>query len=294
MATALLGLGRMGEGIARTLLSKGHTLTVWNRTAARALPLATAGAHVVSTPQEAATHATLVMTMLADDEAVTHVVEGCDGLLGTMAKGAVHVSLSTISVSLSRKLASAHTTAGQGFVAAPVFGRPAAAASGQLLVVAAGPDDQVAQVRPVLEAFSRQLVVLGRNPEQANACKLAGNFLIASMIEALGEALAFARRHDIEPRLFLETVNGGLFKSPIYETYGTIVAEKRYAPAGFAMPLGLKDMRLALQAADAAGVPMPLASLIHDHLLAAIGRGKQDLDWSAIAQLAAENAGLVD
>jgi 3-hydroxyisobutyrate dehydrogenase-like beta-hydroxyacid dehydrogenase len=284
----------MGDGIARTLLSKGHPLTVWNRTASRALPLASAGARVVATAAEAVSGASVVLTMLSDDEAVFRTVEGCEGLLGTMAKGAVHVSLSTISVSLSRKLASAHATAGQGFVAAPVFGRPAAAASGQLLTVVAGPDEHVLKARPVLDAFSRQVVVLGRSPEQANACKLAGNFLIASIIESLGEAFAFVRRHDIDPKVFLDTVNGGLLKSPTYDTYGTIVAEGRYSPAGFAMPLGLKDVRLVLQAADAAAVPMPLASLVHDRLLAAMGRGKQDLDWSAIAQLSAEDAGLHD
>jgi 3-hydroxyisobutyrate dehydrogenase-like beta-hydroxyacid dehydrogenase len=292
MATTLLGLGKMGEGIARTLLSRGHPLTIWNRTAARAMALADAGARPAPTLQDALTDAGIVLTMLADDDAVSQVVESRDGLLATLGKGAVHVSLSTISVALSRRLASAHEAAGQRYVAAPVFGRPAAAAAGQLLVVAAGPDDAVAAARPVLDAFSRQVVVLGPAAEQANACKLAGNFLIASLIEALGQAFAFVRRHEIDPKVFLDTVNGGLFRSPVYETYGTLIAEERYSPPGFALPLGLKDMRLVLKAADAVGVPMPLASLIHDHLLAAIGRGKQDLDWSAIAQAAAEDAGL--
>ncbi len=292
MPTALLGLGGMGDGVARTLLSRGHALTVWNRTPARALPLASAGARVVATIAEAVSGADVVLSMVADDSAVVSIVEGSEGLLATMGRNAVHVSLATISVALARKLAAAHSSAGQGYVSAPVFGRPAAAASGQLLVVAAGPDDQLAKVRPVLESVGRQLVVVGRGPQQANAFKLAGNFLIASMIEALGEAFAFVRRHDVEPKPFLETLNGGLFKSPVYETYGTIIAERRYSPAGFALPLGLKDVRLLLQAADASGVPMPLASLLHDHLLAALARGKGELDWSAVAQLIAEDAGL--
>jgi 3-hydroxyisobutyrate dehydrogenase-like beta-hydroxyacid dehydrogenase len=292
MATALLGLGGMGDGVARTLLSRGHALTVWNRTPARALPLASAGARVVATIAEAVSGADVVLSMVADDSAVVSIVEGGEGLLATMGRNAVHVSLATISVALARKLAAAHSSAGQGYVSAPVFGRPAAAASGQLLVVAAGPDDQIAKVRPVLESVGRQLVVVGRAPQQANAFKLAGNFLIVSMIEALGEAFAFVRRHDVEPKPFLETLNGGLFKSPVYETYGTIIAERRYSPPGFALPLGLKDVRLVLQAADASGVPMPLASLLHDHLLAALARGKGELDWSAVAQLIAEDAGL--
>ena len=278
MPTALLGLGSMGDGVARTLLSRGHALTVWNRTPARALPLASAGARVVATIAEAVSGADVVLSMVADDGAVASIVEGGEGLLATMGRNAVHVSLATISVALARKLAAAHSSAGQGYVSAPVFGRPAAAASGQLLVVAAGPDDQIAKVRPVLESVGRQLVVVGRAPQQANAFKLAGNFLIASMIEALGEAFAFVRRHDVEPKPFLDTLNGGLFKSPIYETYGTIIAERRYSPPGFALPLGLKDVRLVLQAADASGVPMPLASLLHDHLLAALARGKGELD----------------
>ena len=292
MTTALLGLGRMGEGIARTLLGRGHGLAVWNRTTSRAIPLGEAGARVAASIDEAVAGADVVLSMLADDAVVTAVVEGSHGLLGTMGRGAVHVSLSTISVALARKLAAAHMSAGQGYVSAPVFGRPAAAAAGQLLVVAAGHDDHVAKARPVLEGIGRQLVVLGTAPHQANALKLAGNFLIASVIESLGEAMALVRRHDIDPKVFLDIVNGGLFKSAIYETYGTLIAEQRYSPAGFAMPLGLKDMRLVLQAADAAGVPMPVGSLLHDRLLGAMGRGKGDLDWSALAQAIAEDAGL--
>jgi len=292
MTTALLGIGQMGIGIARTLLSRGHALTVWNRTAARSLPLADEGARVAQTIPEAVAGADVVLSIVADDSAVTAVVEGREGLLASMGRQAIHVSLSTISVSLARKLRAAHLAVGHGYLSAPVFGRPAVAASGQLLVVAAGPDDQVLRARPVLEAIGRAVVVIGHSPEQANALKLAGNFLIASMIEALGEAIALARRHDIAPAAFLETVNGGLFKSPVYDTYGGLIVDERYSPAGFALPLGLKDIRLVLQAADAAGVPMPLASLVHDHLLAAIGRGKGDLDWSAMAQLIAEDAGL--
>jgi 3-hydroxyisobutyrate dehydrogenase-like beta-hydroxyacid dehydrogenase len=292
MTTALLGLGQMGDGIARTLISRGHALTVWNRTAARALPLASEGARVTPTVAEAVAHADVVLSVLADDAAVTSVVEGTNGLLATMARHAIHVSMSTISVALARKLDAAHASVAQGFISAPLFGRPAAAASGQVLIVAAGPDDQILKVRPVLEAAGRALVVIGKAPEQANALKLAGNFMIAAMIETLGEAIAFARRHEIEPATLLETVNGGLFKSPVYDTYGSIIAERRYSPPGFKLPLGLKDIRLVLQAADAAGVSMPLASLVHDRLLAAQGRGKGALDWSAFGQLSLEDAGL--
>jgi 3-hydroxyisobutyrate dehydrogenase-like beta-hydroxyacid dehydrogenase len=292
MKVALLGLGNMGIGVARSLLAKRHELTVWNRTPARALPVVAEGAHAAATIREAVSGADIVLTLLADDNAVKSVVEGPDGLLAHLGHEAVHVSLSTIGVELSRKLAAAHSAASQGYVAAPVFGRPAAAANGQLLVVAAGPPEQVARATPVLEAFSRQIVTLGTEPHQANVVKLAGNFVIASLIETLGEAFALVRRHDVDPGVFLETVNGGLFQSPVYKTYGTIIAERKFSPPGFALPLGLKDVRLVLGAADAAGVPMPLASLLHDRLLAAISRGKGELDWSALAELIAEDAGL--
>lgn len=292
MNIALLGLGKMGDGIARTLLARGQTLAVWNRTTARALPLAAEGARVARTLAETVAGADVVLSSLSDDAAVTSVVEGGSGLLAAMGRGAVHASLGTISVALARKLGAAHSSVGQGYLSAPVFGRPDAAAAGQLLVVVAGPDDQVARARPALEAIGRQLVVLGRAPEQANAVKLAGNFLIAAMIESLGEAFALVRRHGVEAATFLEIVNGGFFKSPAYGTYGTLIAERRYSPAGFALPLGLKDMRLVLGSADAASVPMPLASLVHDRLLTALGRGKGELDWAALADLIAEDAGL--
>jgi 3-hydroxyisobutyrate dehydrogenase-like beta-hydroxyacid dehydrogenase len=292
MPITLLGLGNMGDGIARTLLSRGQAVSVWNRTPARALAFADSGARIARTVAEAVAGAEVVLTILADDAAVKAVVEGSGGLLATMPRGTVHASLSTISVELARKLAAAHAALGQGFVSAPVFGRPAAAQAGQLLVVAAGPSDAVEKARPALEAVGRQLVVVGSDAGQANAVKLGGNFLIASMIESLGEAFALVRRHGVEAARFLEVVNGGLFKSPVYDTYGTLIAEESFSPPGFALPLGLKDIRLVLAAADAAGVPMPAASLLHDHLLAALARGKGDLDWSALGALIAEDAGL--
>jgi 3-hydroxyisobutyrate dehydrogenase-like beta-hydroxyacid dehydrogenase len=292
MNVTLLGLGNMGSGIARNLLAKGHPLTVWNRTAARAQPLTERGANAATSVHDAVAGADVVLTMLADDSAVKSVVEGNSGLLVRMPRGAVHASLSTISVALSRELAASHAAAGQGYVAAPVFGRPAAADSGQLLVVAAGDSDKVARITAVLQAFSRQIVTLGKEPAQANAMKLAGNFLIAAMIESLGEAFAFVRRHDIDPRVFLETVNGGLFQSPVYNTYGLIIADKKFSPAGFALPLGLKDVRLLLDAAGAANVPLPLASLLRDHMIAGLARGKGQLDWSSVAEVIAEDAGL--
>jgi 3-hydroxyisobutyrate dehydrogenase-like beta-hydroxyacid dehydrogenase len=289
-----IGLGNMGKPIALNLLKAGHEIIVYNRTRSRAQELVAShhgGARMASTPAEVCA-AGLVMTMLADDRAVEDTVFGDTGVLQALPPGGVHVSLSTISTALSERLAEAHGKRGQSFVAAPVFGRPEAASSARLVVVAAGPAEGIERCRPLLEAISRKLFVIGLEPPSANTLKLAGNFLIASMLETLGEAFALLRKSGIEPALFLEIVNGSLFQSPVYETYGRIIAEEKYEPPGFKMHLGLKDVRLLLAAAEAATVPMPLASLVRDHLLSAIARGHGDIDWSGVARVAAENAGL--
>ncbi len=240
----------------------------------------------------AAARARVVMTMLADDGAVEAIAFGADGLLEALPAGGIHLSLSTISAELSRRLTAAHAARGQSFVAAPVFGRPDAAAAKRLVVVAAGPAAAVEKVRDLLEDIGRELVVLGEDPPAANTLKLAGNFLIVSMLETLGEAFALLRKSGVEPSRFMDIVNGGLFQSPIYENYGRIIAARRFEPAGFKLRLGLKDVRLLLAAAEEQAVPMPLASLLRDHLLSAVATGKGEADWSALAEVAARNAGL--
>jgi 3-hydroxyisobutyrate dehydrogenase-like beta-hydroxyacid dehydrogenase len=266
-------------------------LTVYNRTPGRAELLAGDGATVASSPAEAARDAEVVVTMLSDDQAVRNVVfDG--GVLEAMPPGAIHLGMSTIGVACSRQLAEAHAAAGQGYVAGPVFGRPEAAAAARLWVMAGGAAQNIDTCRPLLEAMSRAVSVIGADPWLAIVVKLTGNMLIASMIEALGEAFALQRKWGVDPRAFLEVVNGALFNSPLYANYGDLIAGERYEPAGFRLRLALKDTRLALEAADAVSVPWPLASLLHDHFLAAVANGKGDMDWAALAQLAAENAGL--
>jgi 3-hydroxyisobutyrate dehydrogenase-like beta-hydroxyacid dehydrogenase len=200
--------------------------------------------------------------------------------------------MSTISVALSKRLAEAHAAAGQAYIAAPVFGRPDVAAAAELWVVAAGPAEPLERCRSVFDAISQGLWLVGEEPWTANVVKLAGNFAIAAMLEALGEAFALVRKSGAEVHQFLQIINSALFKSPLYETYGSMIADERYEPAGFKLALGLKDVRLALAAADAAATPMPLASLIRDHLLSAIAHGQGDMDWAGLAQVIAENAGL--
>ncbi len=296
MRVGFIGLGGMGLPIAINLVKAGHEVTGWNRSAGRADPLREAGGRAAPSGAEAAANAEILVTMLADDAAVSGVVFGEPaaprGILATLPRGAVHACMGTISVALSRRLADAHREAGQGYVAAPVFGRPQAAAAQKLTVLLAGPEEQRRRCRTVLEAVGQSLHELGDDPVAANVVKIAGNFLIGAMMEGVAEAYALARKHGIEAARLLEIVNGGIIRSPLYESYGTLMAEERFEPAGFKLRLGLKDMRLALSAADAAEVPMPLASMVHDHLLSALARGWGEQDWTVLSRVVSEAAGL--
>ena len=295
MRVGFVGLGSMGQGMARHLVKAGHDVRVWNRTPARAKALVAAGARLAKTVGAACEDAAVVFTMVADDAALIDVVSGAEndpGIAEALGEGDVHVSLSTISTDLSSRLSEAHADAGQHFVAAPVFGRPEIAEAGKLTIIAAGDEAALARVQPLLQLMGQKVFLVGAEPPAANLVKLAGNFLIAAMTEALGEAFALLQKNGIDPKQFLDMVNGHVFRSPMYESYGTLMAEGRFSPPGFRLSLGLKDMRLVLGAADAATVPMPLASLVRDHLVSGVARGKGDLDWAALAQVIAENAGI--
>ncbi|WP_224362118.1 NAD(P)-dependent oxidoreductase [Hyalangium versicolor] len=292
MKVGFVGLGKMGLAIAKNLQKAGHELAVYNRTASKAEPLRAQGARVAETPRDAAEGAEVVFTMLADDHALEEVCFGETGILAGLEPRAIHVSASTISVALSERLTEAHTRLGQGYVAAPVFGRPDAAEAKQLWVVAAGTSSEVERCRPLLEAIGRGLSVLGQKPSSANVVKLSGNFLIASMIEALGESFALTRKAGVEPKVFLEVFQSVFARSPIFERYATLVANEQYHPPGFAFPLGLKDIGLVLQAAGNSQVSMPLASLLRDHFVEGLARDLGELDWTALALLAAQRAGL--
>jgi len=292
MEVGLIGLGKMGTGIAKSLLRAGHRVTVFNRTRARAEALRADGASVAGSVAEAC-QGEVVLTMVADDAALETVVSGERGILASLRRGGIHVSLSTISTALSDRLAAEHSKAGQEFVAAPVFGRPEAAEAAKLAVVAAGPATSVQRCKPLFEAMGPKLLVVGERTSMANVVKLSGNFLIATVLESLAEALAFARKSGVDPGLLLEFLTTTMFTAPVYKTYGELIVQGKHEPAGFALPLGLKDMRLVLQAAEAASVPMPIASVLRDRFLTAMARGNQDKDWSVIGRVAAEDAGLL-
>jgi 3-hydroxyisobutyrate dehydrogenase-like beta-hydroxyacid dehydrogenase len=291
MEASLIGLGKMGTGIAKSLLRAGHRVAVYNRTPSRAEALRADGAIVAASVYEAC-RSGIVLTMVADDAALEGLVFGEGGILASLPRGGVHVSLSTISVALSDRLSSEHAKAGQGFLAAPVFGRPDAAEAGRLAVVVGGAETLVQKCKPLLEAMGPKLFVVGERPSMANVVKLSGNFLIASVLESLSEALAFARKSGVDAGAVMEFLTATLFNAPVYKTYGELIVQGKHEPAGFALPLGLKDVRLVLQAAEAANVPMPIASVVRDRFITAMARGNQDKDWSVIGRVAAEDAGL--
>lgn len=291
MDAALIGLGKMGAGIARSLLRSGHRVTVYNRTRERAEALRADGAIVAGSVAEAC-RSEVVLTIVADDAALEGLVFGGSGILASLARDAAHVSLSTIGVALSDRLTAAHAKAGQGYLAAPVFGRPDAAEAARLAVVAAGPQNLVQKCKPLFEAMGPKLFVAGERPSMANVVKLSGNFLIASVLESLSEALAFARKSGVDAGQLMDFLTSTLFNAPVYKTYGDLIVQGQHEPAGFALPLGLKDVRLVLQAAEAANVPMPIASVVRDRFITAMARGNQDKDWSVIGRVAAEDAGL--
>lgn len=292
MKAGFIGVGAMGSGMARNLIKAGHKVTVYNRTRSRADELKSDGATVAETAGQAAAGAEAVFTMLADDHALEEVTFGAGKLLESLPEGSIHLSASTISVQLSRRLAAAHREKRQHYVAAPVFGRPEAAAAAKLFVVAAGPQSQIERCQPLFDAIGQKTFVAGDDPPMANVVKLAGNFLITTIIEGLAESFALARKSKVDPGQMLEILTGSLFPAPIYKNYGAMVAHEKFEPVGFKLRLGAKDNRLVLSAAEEAGVPMPIASLVRDQFLAAMAQGMSEDDWAAVARVVYRNAGL--
>jgi 3-hydroxyisobutyrate dehydrogenase-like beta-hydroxyacid dehydrogenase len=292
MKVGFIGLGSMGLPMATNLLKAGQDLIVYNRTRSRAEEMAKQGARAAGSPREAATGVEVLISMLADDAAVESVMFGDQGALAGLSRGATHASMSTIGHALSRRLHTEHQTRGQSYIAAPVFGRPDAAQAAKLWIVTAGPAQAIERCRPLFDAMGQGIEIVGDDPPRANVVKLAGNFILASAIEAMGEAFALVRKYGVEPSRFLEIVNGRLVRSPVFENYGNLIVNQRWEPAGFKLRHGLKDVRLALAAGDEVSAPMPVASLLRDHYLAAMARGWADIDWAALARLSAVNAGL--
>jgi 3-hydroxyisobutyrate dehydrogenase-like beta-hydroxyacid dehydrogenase len=291
MKVGFVGLGNMGSAMARNLIKAGHTLTVQNHTHSKAKGFE-GSATVVRTPGEAAAGAEVLITMVADDRAVEDVVFAKGGVLDSLPKGSIHIAMSTMSVAMSHRLVTAHRERNQHYVAAPVFGRPDAAAAGKLAIAAAGPDDQINRCESIFSALGQKTFVVGDDPPAASLVKVTANFLITTTIESLGEAFALIRKSGVDPAKFLDVLTGSLFAAPIYKTYGGMIAANNFEPVGFSMKLGMKDNRLVLAAAEHAAVPLPMASLIRDRMLTATAKGMGEADWSAIAKISFEEAGL--
>jgi 3-hydroxyisobutyrate dehydrogenase-like beta-hydroxyacid dehydrogenase len=290
MKIGFIGLGAMGSAMASNLVAAGHQVLVWNRSEAAMQKLESLGAKVMSTPDRAA-QVDVLHSMLANDQAVREVIlDG--GLVDAMDPGTVHVNHATISVALARQLAEEHARRSLGYVAAPVFGRPDVAAAGKLNMLLAGAHGAIEKVRPLLETMAAKLWPMGDSPERANAVKLAGNFMIVSAIESMAEASVLARAYGVSAVDFIELMTSTLFASPVYQGYGKAMAEERFTPPGFALPLGLKDVMLAQDAAQAEKVPMPLASVLRDSLIEALAHGAEGLDLAALAQVSARRANL--
>jgi len=292
MKVGMIGLGPMGNGMVRTLLRAGHEVVIYNRSRDKAEALAGDGVTIAESPADAAEKTGLVITMLAHDEAVENLVFGADGVLAGLKPGQIHISGSTISVDLSKRLEEAHASLRQGFVAAPVLGRPPAAESGKLFVMAAGEAALLERVRPVLESLGQRLFLVGDRPFKANLVKLSCNFLIFSTIEQFAEIFALNEKGGVDKAKLFEVLTESFFTAPVHKNYGRIILEQAYDPPGAKVGLGAKDNRLILAAGEDLSVPLPMASLLRDRFLATESRGEGDLDFCAIAKRAAEDAGL--
>lgn len=288
----IVGLGAMGLPLARLLRGAGYPLKAYNRTRSRAEPLLAAGVTLADSPGGVADPGGIAITILSDDDALEEVTLGEGGLLGRLGEGGVHLSMSTVSPETSRRLAALHAGRGESYLAAPVFGRPDAAAEGRLTVCLAGPEAARARVAEVLAVVSQGVFEFGEEPAAANVVKLAGNFLIGAAIEAMAEAFTLAEKNGISRSSMHELFSSTLFACPVYQSYGRLVSEQRYEPAGFRMPLGLKDISLVLQAAWSSVAPMPVANLLHDRLAASVAKGRTELDWAGIGLEVSEAAGL--
>jgi 3-hydroxyisobutyrate dehydrogenase-like beta-hydroxyacid dehydrogenase len=289
MKIGFIGLGRMGSAMATSLARAGHDVTAYNRSPDRLNGLLHLGVHPAARIADAC-QGEVVITMLADDAAVKQVALGADGVVTRLPKGAIHLSMSTISAALSERLAQTHARAGQRYVAAPVFGRPDAALTSQLFIVAGGNPAAVSACTPIFEALGQKTFPIGATPAVANLVKLSGNFLLAAAIEALGEAIALVGKAGVDRKAFVNLLTETVFPAPAYKTYGDLIADNKFMPARFSARLGHKDIDLALAAAANLRVPMPLADLLRDRFRRVLAQGGDILDWSALGGLATLDA----
>ena len=292
MDIGFIGLGSMGLPMATNLVAAGHKLRVYNRTASKADPLVKTGAELMSNSASVASSGGVVITMLADDAAVEAVVIGTHGIAQRLAPGGIHISMSTIAPATARKLAEHHAESGSTYVAAPVFGRPEAAAAKRLWICTSGPHDAKDRVASILHAMGQKIFDFGEQVDAAHAVKVAGNFLIAAAMESIAEALTMVEKSGVDRVAAIDMLASTLFACPVYQGYGKAIAQMQHTPVGFRLPLGLKDVDLALKTGAELRVPMPIASILHDRFLESIAKGRTEMDWSGVALAARDDAGL--
>jgi 3-hydroxyisobutyrate dehydrogenase-like beta-hydroxyacid dehydrogenase len=292
MDIGFVGLGNMGEPMAALLLKAGHHVTVYNRTREKAARLQAQGATIAGSPREAAARAEVVVSMLADDSAVRDVTFGEEGIAAGLARGAAHISSSTISIDLSRELATEQARRGQVFLTAAVLGRPEAVEAKKAWILAGGAADALNHYRPLLGALGQGIIEIGNEPWQANLVKISLNFVLAGSLEILGEVFALVEKAGIERTRFSEILSNTLLNGPALAAYAERISRRNFDSAGFRLKLGLKDAALALAAGDGAAVPLPVANILRDHYLEAIAHGSADRDWSAVSESARRHAGL--
>lgn len=292
MDVGFIGLGSMGHGMAANLLKAGHRVRVWNRSPAKAAELVSQGAQLVERPCDVVGADGIAITMLADDAALQAVTLGPDGIGARLKAGGIHLSMSTVGPHTATSLSQAHAAQGTSYVAAPVFGRPDAAAAQRLFVLCAGPAEACQRVQPLLDAMGQKVFMLGADVAHASVLKLSGNFMIMGMIEALAEAMTLAEKYGLARDKVVEVLTQSIFPAPVYVNYGAQLATHRYEPAGFKLTLGLKDANLVLDAAARVHMPMPLAQLMQGRYQSAVAKSRGHLDWCAAALSVAEDAGL--
>ena len=292
MKAGFIGLGRMGQAMARRILGAGHKLGVYNRTAEKLKPLTDLGAEPLDSIKAAANYGEAVFTMLADDAAVTEVASEPGGLVDSLPRGGIHICAGTHSVACIAKLKEVHGGAEQVLLATPMLGRPEVVLSGQAGMVLAGAQESLDRCRPLFDAIARRTFAAGQDPVAAAAIKIANNFVLGCAIEAMGEGFALIRKYGVVPEVFLDVMTDGLFACSAYKIYGKIIAEERYMPAGQRAVLGLKDANLALAAGEAVGVPLPSGNVWRDRLVGALAHGEGEHDWAVMAKDQARASGL--
>ena len=293
MKIGFIGLGNMGLNMAKNLIESGYHLQVYNRSIEKADALELSSITKCKTPAEAASNVQVVITMLSDDDVVTRTVTGTDGILQTLQKGALHISMSTISPDVSQKLSDQHKSAGSSYLAAPVFGRPEAAAAKKLWICVSGSPQAKETAKPILDCLGQGVIDFGEDAGGANVVKIAGNFMIMSTLEIMAEAFTLAEKHGLDRAKVADFFGSTIFNAPIYQNYGKLIANKQYEPVGFKARLGYKDARLAFKLAQQSETPMPMGTLIHNRLLSAVAKGLGDRDWvEAVGRGVTDDAGI--